>query len=461
MMAWLRGHRDTLIVAAVALVVRLAVVVWAAGRIPPTADGSFYHVIAQRIANGLGYTWLWPDGVVTYAAHYPVGYPGLLGASYVLLGAAPWVGMLTNALFGTLAAAGAHLLAQDAAPRRRALVVGLIVALHVALVPYTAALMTEGVAGAAWMLAVVAAMFARSSTGRRRIVWLVGLGFILGAATLVRPQTLLLVLPLAWLASSWRLSWRHRLGALGLVCLVSAMTFSPWIVRNQVRMGEAGLSFNGGWNLLIGATPSANGTFATLEVPPECAEVFDEAQKDLCFGRAATTRIVANPTTWLSLVPKKLAATFDYCGAAGWYLHDANPSAFPYRAKVVLGVVETLFVRVLLLVAMFALALASGPRRTPRIVVALGSSVFLFTPHAWPAVVGLLVLLLLFGRKLDRMPVAISGTAAALAVTVASHAVFFGAGRYAMVVFPLLAVLVAGDRACETERTTGTRAAEA
>jgi pimeloyl-ACP methyl ester carboxylesterase len=62
-----------LAIAAVALVARLAVAVWAWNAIPPTADGHYYHVLATRLAEGHGYTWCWPDGAVTYAAHYPVG----------------------------------------------------------------------------------------------------------------------------------------------------------------------------------------------------------------------------------------------------------------------------------------------------------------------------------------------------------------------------------------------------
>jgi hypothetical protein len=209
-------------------------------------------------------------------------------------------------------------------------------------------------------------------------------------------------------------------------------------------MGEAGLSFNGGWNLLIGATPSAEGSFAPLEVPEACREVFDEAKKDICFGRAARGIILADPATWALSIPKKLAATFNYCGAAGWYLHEANASAFPYRAKVVLGTVETVFVRVLLLAALVGMGRAVGPRRKARLILAALGAVFLFTPHGWLGFVALLLVLLLQGRALDRMPVAVPGAAAVLAATVLSHAVFFGGGRYSLVVLPLLATLVGG-----------------
>ena len=45
---------------------------------PRSEDGHYYDVLARRLAAGQGYTWLWPDGAVTYAAHYPVGYPAML-----------------------------------------------------------------------------------------------------------------------------------------------------------------------------------------------------------------------------------------------------------------------------------------------------------------------------------------------------------------------------------------------
>src|SRR5690606_11920426 len=78
---------DAVFVALFAAAVRGAWVAWAAGRFPPAEDGHFYHVVAQRIAAGDGYTWLWPDGAVTYAAHYPIGYPALAGALYSVFGA--------------------------------------------------------------------------------------------------------------------------------------------------------------------------------------------------------------------------------------------------------------------------------------------------------------------------------------------------------------------------------------
>src|SRR5271170_7211324 len=112
--------RETWAVFAAALAARVAVVLWAAGRFPPAGDGFYYDTLARRLAHGDGYTWLWPDGVVTYVAHYPVGYPAVLAAAYALLGASAGVAMGVNALLGAAGAAAMHRLALSAMPPRHA-----------------------------------------------------------------------------------------------------------------------------------------------------------------------------------------------------------------------------------------------------------------------------------------------------------------------------------------------------
>ena len=113
--------RASALVGSVALALRLLVVAWAGPRFPPTADGAYYHRIASRIAEGDGYTWLWPDGAVTYAAHYPIGYPGAVGILYAIFGAHPIVAMLLGAVLGAVSAVAVHRAAARYASRRRAL----------------------------------------------------------------------------------------------------------------------------------------------------------------------------------------------------------------------------------------------------------------------------------------------------------------------------------------------------
>jgi hypothetical protein len=294
--------------------------------------------------------------------------------------------------------------------------------------------MTEGVTAA--LVAVAAWMAARRS---RAGIVLVGL--VLGVATLVRPQSLVLAPCFGWIAVDAKAFGWARARAAAAATAVALVACAPWTIRNCVRMHACGLSFNAGWNLLIGAGDKATGAWAPVDVPDACRTVWDEAEKDACFGREAKRIIASAPGRWLGLVPARLAATFDYAGAPGFYLHESNPDAFDETAKVRLGVVEIAYERIAYLGALVAAALASGPRRTWRMAVAAASALFLFVMHAYVAVLGLVLTLALRGKRLVEGPTLGSATFFALIATAAVHSVFFGSGRYSMVVFPLVTAL--------------------
>lgn len=430
-----RAGRDRAIVTAVALALRLALAPLAA-TFPPAGDGTYYDVIARRIAEGHGYTWLWPDGAVTYAAHYPVGFPALLAGAYAVLGVHPWVVVLVNALLGAAGAAAGHRLAESVTTPRRALLGGLLVAAHPALVPYALATMTEGATTA---LVLVAAALALASF------------LAIGVATLVRPQCLVLAPALGALVFQERL--RGRLAGAAAAILVALLVCAPWTARNCVRMKQCALvSVNGGWNLLIGAQ-SETGSWTPVDVPEPCKTVWDEAGKDACFGVAARQVIARDPGAWIAKAPAKLATTLDYFGAAPWYLNASNGRALGDRGKIALGTVETLASRGLLLAA--ALATGWGALRRPfgaglpraelaGRLVALGAAPFALLRHAWPGYVllalGLAALCLTARRP---RPVLGAFTAAVLLATCTLHAIFFGAGRYGLVVAPFVALLAA------------------
>ncbi len=437
-------------VLALALLSRLAVVVWGWSRFPPEADGKFYHTVAQRIAHGQGYTWLWGDGAVTYAAHYPVGYPALVGAGYAVFGPSPGVAMSIAAVLGALASLlGYDLLARHTTPRR-ALAGGVLLALHPALVPYTAALMTDGLAAslllvAAWLVDRVAA-----SPARFPLKALVPLGLLFGALTLLRPQSLVLAPVFGALALRGRGAKGYLAGAAVVVALTVA-TCLPWTLRNCARMDRCALvSVNGGWNLLIGAQ-TENGAWQEIRVPETCRNVFSEAGKDTCFEKAAKEEIRARPMTWLLRVPAKLGATFDYFGAGPWYLHASSPAAFGDGAKTALGAIETLVHRITLLGALAVLGLTKGAQRWRRprtVLAALGALAALF-PHG--GALAHLALAILAGID-TRLPSRLAS--AVLAATLALHAVFFGAGRYGLVVVPFV-VMVALLRPAPEETGAG------
>jgi len=179
-----------------------------------------------------------------------------------------------------------------------------------------------------------------------------------------------------------------------------------------------------------------------LGVPAECRTVWDEAAKDACFLRAGTRALAHDPLRWLSLVPRKLGETFDYAGAAGFYLHSSNPDAFGERAKVALGVAETAWERAVVALALLAVARTDGPRPRSRRAVALLSSLSLFARAAFIAHLGLLGAagLLLGKGGLGLRPVVVLAAGTVLGTAIV-HAAFFGAGRYSLVCFPALAAL--------------------
>ena len=433
-------RRDAIIVVAVALAARLAMAHYGSERFPPADDGSFYHTVATRIAGGHGYTWLWPDGAVTYAAHYPVGYPAIIGAGYALFGARAGVAMFVNALIGGLAALAAYSLAFRSAGRRAALAAGWFVALEPALVLYTPALMTEAVAGA---LLCAAAAVAAGSRPERPPLRALGAGLVLGIGVLVRPEVLLLA-PIVGAISAHGLGVKRALSSGAIVLGASLFVCLPWTLRNCEKLERCALvSANGGWNLYIGSSPLGRGGWAPLDrigVPEECRTVFAEAEKDACFARAGARVIREDPAAWLALVPAKLAATFDYGTAAAHYLSASNPNLVGERAKTTIGALELLGQRVFLMLALLALARAEGPARRARLAVCAVSALMGFLPWAFVGWVGLVVSGLLLGRALFLSPATLLAVST-VAVTAAVHAVFFGASRYTLVCLPALGAL--------------------
>jgi hypothetical protein len=433
-------RRDTLAVGLTALVARVAWVVWANGRFPAAADGVYYDALARRLAHGDGYTWAWPDGAVTFAAHYPVGYPAILALAYVGLGASVTVAGLVNAAIGSPAAVSAHRLLLGATTRGRAYAGAVAIAIHPALVPYTSAIMTEGVTAALLVAAAAVAGRARASMSPWRALALAGL--VLGVATLVRPQSLLLAPLLGALALRPGSAARGRvLGAVLVTCATLACCL-PWTARNCARMHRCALvSVNGGWNLLIGAQTETGG-WAEIRVPEGCRTVWDEAQKDACFEHAARDAIAGDVGAWIARIPDKLAVTFDAFAAAPWYLHASNEAAFSDVDKTELAVVETIASRLGLVFALVAAARTEGPRRSARGVLAIVAVGLALSRHAWPAYLLLLSIVALLGkRRFAELPLVASWAAVVVGATAIAHAVFFGAGRYGLVTVPLVTAL--------------------
>lgn len=330
---WFATDRSVLLaIWALYFVLRVAVLMI---EVAPTSDAAWYDLRAIALSQGHGY--MDADGRPT--AFWPPGWPMALslvyarfGASAVALGlfnlvSAMATGALTLALarrlFGSEGAARAALLLLAICPNAIA-----YVPLALTEVFYTALLLAG-----CWVL-----------VSRQSALHLVTAGLLLGMATLVKAQTLLVV-PLVF-AIDWlrmRGVWRRlpRLLGEGLVVLaVALLTVLPWTLRNHQVLGEWVLvSTNGGHTLLTGNHDGANGDYSP-DAPAVHAlaarEGLSETARDREARRLGLAWIADDPGRFLALAPRKLARLWLPDGEAEWAYQAGAPSyprfAFAYRA---------------------------------------------------------------------------------------------------------------------------------
>lgn len=441
--AWLY----TLAVAFVAIVPRLFVAIaWSK---EPVWDGHYYHVGAERIAEGFGYSEdVVVDGktVTKPWVHYPVGYSGLLGMLYKLFGSGLLVAPVTNALLGTLLVVAVHRLARVYVGERRAQAAAILAALHPGLIAYSPVVMTEPLAA----LLILSAFLAAVKFSGLRAAAVSGLLF--GFATLVRPSSLLCV-PL--LLFTVEFEWRAILKQLTVATTCCLLPVLPWTLRNcQVMDGCALVSTNGGWNLAIGAL-TEDGRFRTLRADDGCKIVTGQVQQDRCWAQIGRRLIAEDPLAWLAKAPKKLAQTYNHESFAIEYLHEADPSAWPEQRRSAGRKLLTLFHRLLLMAAALSVIAMTRYRpnsgasylvQTALLLAVAGLSAYCFADDQHPfyllaLVTPLIALLRLPGRPAQG-PVGACMLGWFLATTL-THAVFFGDDRYHLVVTPALCILAA------------------
>jgi 4-amino-4-deoxy-L-arabinose transferase-like glycosyltransferase len=388
--------RRPLVVALLAtLATRVALIV--ATREPPRWDGYFYARFADAIAHGHGYAVVSADAAPRPTAFYPVGYPAALAAALHVAAdprvAAALVNLVAALVAVVAVVAVAHRAGGEAGARRA----GFMYALYPGAVLWCGAAMTETLHGALLAIALTATALPQTDAGRRGGA--VATGLALGAATLVRPQSLLL-LPLATLGAR---SWRERAVAMALACVATAAVVGPWTARNCARLDACALvSTNGGSNLLIGTFPDARGGYRRPGAEDGCADVRGEVRRDRCMTQVARARIRDNPGQWLALDAMKLVGTFAWEHDPVSYLRGERRDRF-------------------------------GPW-------AYGALIALCTA-AWWALLAMAWRGLGRGRANDASAAATRFAVGALAATAFTHGVFLGADRYHLIVVPLLCVV--------------------
>lgn len=221
-------------IVALALIVRLAVIVATPGFAPQT-DASDYDRTAVSLARHGSF----PPSVVTRhggpSALRPPGFSVALAGVYKIVGVgspvARWrAGRVLEAALGTLAVALIGLIALRLFGPGVALMSGAIAAVYPPLLLVGSSLMTESLYIPLALGAVLAALVHRTSAHRWR--WVILTGLLLGLGELTRSNGIALALPILVLV--WerpRRSWRSLRAPL-VVLAVALLTLVPWTIRD-------------------------------------------------------------------------------------------------------------------------------------------------------------------------------------------------------------------------------------
>ena len=310
-----------------------------------TSDFGWYFDRAAGIAHGDGYG---VNGVLT--AFWPVGWPAALAALFTVTGTSAFAGGVANLVLAILccwltAIAGERLTGERTIGR----VAALLIAIYPNQIAYVPLLSSE-IFYQALLLAGILLL------ARERISLASGLlaGLVFGVATLTKAQSLVLpgfLLLWVWVAHPSSVALRRSL-ALGCAVYVAlVLVVAPWTYRNwAVFHSFIPVSTNGGWTLLTGNNPQADGGYTP---DTELASGLD-GQPEVIRDQAARQRgldwIKANPTKLLTLLPKKVFRLWSGDGEAAWFYERgyAGYTEYSILFRVIRGVNQLYYMLLLI-----------------------------------------------------------------------------------------------------------------
>ncbi len=333
MIGWFERSRGALLLlCALYLVPRALLILF---DVTPTSDADFYYTRAVSLADGLGY--LSNKGQAT--AFWPPGWSMMLSLAFRAFGSSLAVVGLFNlacaALLGWLVLdLGRRLFGTELAARTGLL----LLALYPNNAAYVPLALTE-VFYTTLLLGSCRLLIGRSGSIGPSWLGLVAAGLVMGVATLVKAQTLLvvpLVLGIGVLQAPR--FWRAIPGAAArtmLAIATAALVIAPWTMRNHRELGNwVAVSTNGGITLLTGNNDSANGGY-TPEDPAVLALnariELTELEYDAEAKRLGIAWIKANPGRFMQLMPLKFLRLWGPDGEAIWS-YERGAAAYPANA---------------------------------------------------------------------------------------------------------------------------------
>jgi 4-amino-4-deoxy-L-arabinose transferase-like glycosyltransferase len=302
------------VIAAAALAVRLAAVLYLGNFRPPWLED--WDLIAQSLVQtgsfGLDQVSLWGANPGHVTAFIPPAYPAFLALLTIIFGSEAWLATrLVQAMVSTLSVVLIYLLGKEVFARDDISLLGCLLA---ALFPPLIGGVAQGNAGTFEIffteLIVLLAVRAARRPSLRGWLWAGAVG---GLAALTRSTALLLFPMLAlWL---WIGSREPRaetvLKPLLAMGLAAILVIGPWTIRNYQVFGELiPISSNGGVNFWIGNNEKATGEFVhPASIAPQliaASEAMSEGSRDRFFYLEGLSFIQTSPERFLQLLGTKL-----------------------------------------------------------------------------------------------------------------------------------------------------------
>lgn len=302
-------------------------IIWAiyAARPPKIlADPMTYLTAAVRIADGQGYVSFY--GLPT--SYFPPGYPWFLGIyqwflELLGLGDHQVIAVaLLQSLLGGVTIAATFLIGRSVGGRTVGLVAAGIIAFWPNLILHASLALSETLF--ITLLTVSLAGLLSMVEDGKVIWWRAALGALaMGAATMVRPQVLLIA---AAVVAIWALARPNRTELLKrcAILAIGVLAFvGPWTVRNLVVLdGFVPVSTNDGDNFCVGFNPEATGHFGVPESCDTGEFYIDGPEAELRRQKETRQRaidwVLDNPAEQPALVWKKLWFTFRSDDDAVW-----------------------------------------------------------------------------------------------------------------------------------------------
>jgi 4-amino-4-deoxy-L-arabinose transferase-like glycosyltransferase len=223
--------------------------------LPPTrewADAGTYDTLASQIIEGKGFTS--SSGAPTRIR--PPVYPLFVAATYFVTGRSPLAAAVVQTLIGSLAAALLYFIAIRFADRRVALTASFIAATYPALIFYDSRLLREGFTASLVVLSALAAFRAKK---KQTAVSYLTLGAALGTVSMCRPETVLLAVPLFWIAMPAMRPISRVIRPAAIIAGTILLAWTPWTVRNVIHFGSVSPVHAGlGSTLWFGSRWAAN-----------------------------------------------------------------------------------------------------------------------------------------------------------------------------------------------------------